>query len=69
MHTPFVGSFPYFPTASITLPFSSSIFLTQSVLPVATSMCVAHPPMWPYSLSFSSILKLEGYLIEHDPQS
>lgn len=66
---PFVGPFPYFPTASITLPFSSSMSLTQSVLPVATSMCVAHPLMWPYSLSSSSTLKFEGYLIEHDSQS
>ena len=42
-HTPFFGLIPDFPTASITLPFSSSTSRTQSVFPVATNICVAQP--------------------------
>lgn len=58
--TPLLGSTPPLSTASITLPFSSATSLTQSVFPVATSMCVAHPPIFPYSLSFMSISNFDG---------
>ncbi len=39
--TPLLGWTPQSLTASMTLPFSSETSLTQSVLPVATSICVA----------------------------
>lgn len=68
-HTPFLGSTLLFPTASITLPFSSAMSRTQSALPVATIRCVLQPLTWPYSLSLSSTSNLRGYLIVHDSQS
>lgn len=45
--TPLLGSTLQSRTASITLPFSSLTSFTQSVFPVATSMCVANPFTWP----------------------
>ncbi len=49
--TPLLGSPSvvcfHFPTASITLPASSVTSRTQSVLPVATSICVSQPLIWP----------------------
>lgn len=58
-----ITSGPNLPTASITLPFSSTISLTQSVLPVAIRICVPHPLTWPYSSSFSSMRNVHGYLM------
>lgn len=45
--TPLLGSIPQSLTASMTLPFSSETSLTQSVFPVATSICVAQALTWP----------------------
>jgi hypothetical protein len=66
--TPFVGSLAP-AMACITLPFSSAMSRTQSVLPVATRTWVLHPLTKPYSSSASSILNPLGYWIEQLLQS
>lgn len=68
-HAPLLGSTLQSLTASMTLPFSSATSLTQSVLPVATSMCVAQPLTCPYSSMSSSMLHFKGYLISQLSQS
>lgn len=68
-HTPLLGLIPHPRTASITLPFSSSTSRTQSVFPVATTICVAHPFTCPYSFSSSSMLHFGGRWIVHVAQS
>lgn len=67
--TPLLGVTPHLTTASITLPFSSSTSLVQSVFPVATTRCVAHPFTCPYSSSSSSILHFAGYRMVQLSQS
>jgi hypothetical protein len=65
---PFVGCLAP-AMACITLPFSSAMSRTQSVLPVATRTWVLHPLTKPYSSSASSILNPLGYWIEQLLQS
>lgn len=67
--TPLLGSTPPFSIASIKLPFSSATSRTQSVLPVATSKCVAHPLTCPYSSSSRSMSNLAGYFTVQEAQS